>query len=93
MVDSIRPLSDPVGRQTPGTPEPPPQKTLWLRVNSGDKKALRKIELLLEMFPGGDRMVLYFPDSGKRMGAQCVIHPALLRETREILGEDNVVVR
>ena len=45
------------------------------------------------MFPGGERMVLYFPDSGKRMGAQCVIHPALLRELGEMLGEENVVVK
>ena len=94
MVDSIRPLSDPAGRQAPDAPPPPPpQKTLWLRLDSADKKALRKIELLLEMFPGGERMVLYFPDSGKRMGAQCVIHPALLRELGEMLGEENVVVK
>jgi DNA polymerase-3 subunit alpha len=93
MVDSIRPLADPAGRQAPEAPEAPAEKKLWLRLESGDKKALRKIELLLEMFPGSDPMVLYFSDSGKRMGAQCLLHPALLRELKEMLGENNVVVK
>ena len=95
MVDSIRPLADPAGRQEPEETEAPAetQRKLWLRLESGDKKALRKIELLLEMFPGSDPMVLYFSDSGKRMGAQCLLHPALLRELKELLGENNVVVK
>ena len=62
-------------------------------MDSTDAKNRRKIELLLEMFPGKDRMVLYFADTGKRLGADCVIHPALLRELREMLGEQNVVVK
>ncbi len=95
MVDSVRPLADPAGRQVPDAPAPqqPQRPRLWLRLRSDDKKALRKIELLLEMFPGSDQMVVYFSDTGKRMGAQCVIHNALVRELGELLGEENVVVK
>ena len=95
MVDSIRPLSGAGGQ--PGAeaavPSAPEQQKLYVRLNSADAKALRKIELLLEMFPGKDPMILYFADNGKRLGAQCVIHGALLRELREMLGEENVIVK
>ena len=91
MVDSIRPLSEP--EDAPAASPAPAQKKLWLRLNSTDARALRKIELLLEMFPGNEPMVVYFADSGKRMGASCVMHKALLRELRELLGEENVIVK
>ena len=90
MVDSVRPLS---GTAAVPAPEEPARQTLYVRMNSTDAKHRRKIELLLEMFPGKERMVLYFADTGKRLGADCVIHPALLRELREMLGEENVVVK
>ena len=92
MVDSLRPLSD----AEPGKPAPAPEtqrKKLWLRLPGEDQKLMRRIELLLEMFPGEDGMVLFFADSGRRLGARCVIHPALLRELQEMLGEQNVVVK
>ena len=94
MVDSIRPLADP-GAAQPDAPAPaaPARQKLYVRLKSADAKRLRRIELLLEMFPGDEQMVLYFEDSGKRLGATCVIHGALLRELREMLGEDNVVVK
>ena len=37
--------------------------------------------------------MLYFSDTRKKLGARCVIHPALLAELREMLGEDSVVVK
>ena len=45
------------------------------------------------MFPGTEPMVVYFQDTKKRMGARCVIHPALVDELREMLGPENVVVK
>ena len=95
MVDSLQPLTDADDGAPPAPPpEPQPQrKTLWLKLSGEEPKRMRRIELLLEMFPGRDRMVLYFADSGKRLGADCVIHPALLRELRDMLGDQNVVVK
>ena len=92
-VDTIRPLTDPEGAAAPAPAPAPERKKLWLKLKSTDSRAIRKIELLLEMFPGSDPMVLYYEDTGKRLGANCVIHDALLRELRELLGENNVVVR
>ena len=74
MVDTIRPLSD-LGPG--GTDEAPPkERKLWLRLKSYDAKIMRRIELLCEMFPGHERMIVFFADTGKRLGAECRIHPS-----------------
>ena len=89
MVDSIRPLSDldPL--------EDRPEKTgkLYIKLKSTDLKALRKIDLLREMFPGKDTMVQYFSDLGKQRSAPCLIHAALIAELKGLLGDGNVVVK
>ncbi|MBQ9411543.1 MAG: DNA polymerase III subunit alpha [Oscillospiraceae bacterium] len=90
-VDDIRPIDD---LDAPPRAQPDtPAKKLYLRVRSDDAKALRRIELLLEMFPGRDRLVLYLEDLKKQRTASCVLHPALVRELQERLGADNVVVK
>ncbi|MBR3861890.1 MAG: DNA polymerase III subunit alpha [Oscillospiraceae bacterium] len=87
-VDAIRPLSD----LDELRPAAPPVRKLYVKLQSTDEKLLRKIELLLNFFPGSDRLILFFPDLGKQRSAPCQIHPALVSELRERLGEENVVV-
>ena len=48
---------------------------------------------MCEMFPGRERMILVFADTGRRLGAECVIKNSLLRELEELLGRENVVVK
>ncbi|MGM9614861.1 MAG: DNA polymerase III subunit alpha [Oscillospiraceae bacterium] len=78
-------------------PEPVPAqekpRTLWVKLPSRDDPAFHRIELILTMFPGIEPMVVYFADTKKRLGARCVIHPALVEELREMLGADNVVIQ
>ena len=78
-----------------GTPNGPAGggQTLWLKLPGRDSPAFRHLELVLTMFPGTDPLVVYFEDTKKRLGARCVIHPALVQEMRETLGEKNVVVK
>ena len=45
------------------------------------------------MFPGQERMVIFFEDTKKRLGAPCLIHSALVEELTELLGKENVVVK
>mgnify|MGYP000189330358 CR=1 FL=1 len=91
MVDTVRPLSD---LNEPGASEPPKkERKLWLRLPTADPRLLRRIELLCEMFPGRERMILVFADTGRRLGAECVIKNSLLRELEELLGRENVVVK
>ena len=51
-----------------------------------------RIELILQMFPGDEQLVLVFEDTGRRAAARCVVHPALVEELRELAGPGNVAV-
>ena len=86
MVDSIQPL---------GNMRQPAQQTqtLYLRLPGQEDPRLRKVRLALSFFPGENPVVLYLQDSKKRMGSRCQIHPALLTDLKERLGEENVVVK
>ena len=82
------------GRQAPAPGRAPAGgQTLWLKLPSQSDPAFHHLELVLTMFPGTDPLVVYFADTKKRMGARCLIHPALIREMQETLGEKNVVVK
>ena len=91
VVDSLRPISDAVDRAAMQPRRKGPGK-LWVRLPGQSARVMRRIELLLEMFPGENKLILYFSDSGKRLGASCVIHPALVEELENMAGEDNVKV-
>ncbi|MCM1149621.1 MAG: DNA polymerase III subunit alpha [Butyricicoccus sp.] len=98
MVDSIRPLSDvasrlPVSAPAPEKPGEQAGRTLFVRVESGSAAGLRRLELLLNMFPGNETLVIYYPDLKKQRSACCLIHDALVAELRERFGEGNVVVK
>ena len=68
-------------------------RTLYLRLPAREHPLMRKLELLLMMFPGKSPLVIWCEAERKKIGARCRIHPALLQELREQLGEENVVVR
>ena len=87
MVDVIRPLGD-LERSSPGKAE-----KLWIRLPSREDSRLQKIKLVLSFFPGESQAILYFEDCKKRVGTRCMIHPALVEDLKERLGEENVVVK
>ncbi len=102
MVDAIRPLTEEALRTMPqshGRPEQPkpvqpdtPQR-IWVRLPGKDSPLVRRISLILQMFPGRQQIVLYFEDTKKRAAASCLIHDALIEELQELAGTENVVVK
>jgi len=90
LVESVRPLSC---EEKCTAPSPDGAQKLYVRLPSESCAAYERIKLLLIMFPGSSQAVFYFSDTGRRKGCACVIHDALLRELRELLGEENVVVK
>ncbi len=86
MVDTIRPLSN-LEEAAGGN------QTLYLRLPAREDPRLRKVRLALSFFPGESPVVLYFEDCKKRVGSRCEIHPALIKDLTERLGEENVVVK
>ena len=94
MVDSIRPLSDlEKPSAAPRQEGAAGDKTLYVRIPGREHPLFRRIELLLTMFPGDGRMVLYFEDTKKRVGAPCLLHESLIAELRELCGRENVVLK
>lgn len=89
LVDAVRPLND----QALPMEERRNAKRLYVKLASADGPVFEKIRKILLMFPGEEQAVFYFEDTKKRLGTPCVVHPALLRELRERLGEQNVVVK
>ena len=88
----LRTLRTPPRRDPPPRPEPPKRHRLWVRLPDSGHPALKRIELILKMFPGDEQLVLVFEDTGKRAAARCVVHPALVEELRELAGPGNVAV-
>ena len=94
VADKVLPLTEqgletlrtPPRRDPPPRPEPPKRHRLWVRLPDKDHPAVKRIELILEMFPGDEQLVLVFEDTGRRAAARCVVHPALVEELRELAG-------
>ena len=81
---------------SPLTPDPcilSPDKTLWVKLPSERDPLFEHIRLLLTMFPGLGRMIIYCEKEKKRIGTRCIVHEALLAELRELCGEKNVVIK
>ena len=97
MVESIRPISDAQQAQGPAGQEPAaPQaeeKKLWVKLPGQNDPRLKRIQLILSMFPGRQQMIVYCAAEKKRMGCRCLIHQALVDELKELLGGENVVVK
>ena len=91
MVDTIRPISDvnALGTQAP----PPKEKKLWVRLPSRYDPAMKRIELILTMFPGDGQLILWCEREQKRIGARCLLHEGLILELEEMLGKENVVLK
>jgi len=97
MVDSIRPISDienmPVAVQQPKPAVIEAGQKLYLKLPERTAENMRRIELLLKMFPGEQQMVIWCEREKKRIGAKCLLHEALIAELGELYGEENIVIK
>ena len=93
MVNSLRPLTDvgpdPVSAQAgAGNPQ-----KMYVRLKSERSREFERLKLLLEMFPGEQQLIIYFEDTRRRLGTSCIIYPSFVTELRQMLGEENVVLK
>ena len=68
-------------------------KTLYLKIAHTGQKGSEKIVPILNMFPGQVKTVIYYADTGVRMGGRCMPEEIMLEELRGLLGEKNVVLK
>ena len=88
-LDRIPPDHRPVSPEAP----PVPAGKLYLRFDREDSPLFRRVKNLFLLFPGESPAVLYFTENGRRLGARCLLHPALLEELNLLLGQENVIVK
>ena len=93
IINRARPISDyaqgdPETRQTPQL-----QGTLYLRLPGESDPRYPKVRAILGMFPGEGTAVVYFADTRQRRGTRCGFGESMLRELKNLLGEENVVLK
>ena len=96
VINRARPMTDySEGRAEPEmmTESIPASATLYLRIASETDVLFSKTKAIINMFPGGSKVVVYFADTKQRRGAQCALDPRMLTELKAILGKENVVVK
>ena len=105
MADTIRPIEEAdsmkaAAARPDGAPKPAPhgddpaaQQKLWVKLPAADDPRIKRIELILTMFPGQQQMVIYCAREKRKLTARCIIHDSLVAELKEMLGEENVVVK
>lgn len=92
IVNRARPISDYIE----GICEEEPVRqtgTLYLRLPSHEDSRYRKVRAMVNMFPGKNKVVVYFADTKQCRGAACELDRRLLQELTNVLGEENVVVK
>ena len=92
MCESIRPLEALEEDSEAGHPEPEVKK-LYLKLPGERSEEFMRTKRVLNMFLGNTPVVLYFEDTKKKKGTACLLHEALIKELKSILGEQNVVVK
>ena len=95
MVDKLEPLehlTEPTAVKAEA-PEAKKEQKLYVKIPSESHPIWGKIRILFSMFPGESGAVIVFADTRRRLGTNCLIHPALISQLREWLGEENVVVK
>ena len=68
-------------------------RKLYLRLAGETQPPYPKVKAVLHMFPGKMPAVLYFADTGLRLGTSCLPDEDLFQELRELLGTENVVIK
>jgi DNA polymerase-3 subunit alpha len=97
VINRVRPISDFANNSVEqDQPKELPKSlsgTLYLRLPNEEPKLFGKIRAILNMFPGNNKVVVYFEDTKVRRGSQCGLSHAMLSELKNVLGEANVVLK
>lgn len=98
ILNRARPMtdfSDPTNRVLAAAEQQdvPLNGTLYLRLPGEEGKLYPKIRAILNMFPGGSQVVLYFEDTRLRRGTRCGLRFTMLNELKNVLGDANVVLK
>ena len=99
VINRARPISD-FAQQPQVQPKVAPRISakplsgkLYLKIPTQDCSECRKVKAIIKMFPGDSEVVLYFADTKLRQGSRCLLAENMLAELKNLLGNENVVVK
>ena len=97
VVNRAQPISEFSANREEKTILPPKTTpltgTLYLRLSTQDGPLFGKIRAILGMFPGNSQVVVYFADTKQRRGSTCALDARMLTELKQVLGQENVVLK
>ena len=102
VVNRARPISDYAEQpaMAEAKPEPQPRKMpqistgkLYVQLKSESDERYRKVRAIINMFPGEWPVVLFFADNRTRRGSQASLDSRMIDELKNLLGEENVVLK
>ena len=96
VVNRARPISDYSERsaaQEQVKPQVITDGTLYLRLNSENDPNYRKVKAIVNMFPGNGSVKVMFADTRRLAGARASIDGVMLNELKNLLGDENVVLK
>ena len=96
VINRARPISDfekePV-REKPAEPQVVSGGTLYLKLEGESDTRYQKVRAIINMFPGEGTVKVFFADTRKMRGAQASFDERMLKELKNVLGEENVVLK
>jgi len=96
VINRARPISDFAdGSVEPEIPVKPEKKqgTLYLKLTGETDPNYRKVRAIVNMFPGDSQIKVFFVDTRKMRGSKAELDERMLRELRNVLGDESVVVK
>ena len=96
VINRARPISDysdGIVNPEPVRQAPPADGTLYLKLTGEEDPRLRKVKAILSMFPGDRKIVLFFADTRIRRGTAAALDSRMIAELKNVLGEENVVLK
>ena len=96
VINRARPISDFAKENPQPQQETKPQVltgTLYLRLPTEEGKLFPRVRAILNMFPGDSQAVVYFADTKQRRGTRCALDSRMLQELKNVLGDENVVLK
>ena len=93
MCDTARPLEGGLPAETEAAGAGEKRKTLYLRLPSMDSREMAQFRRIVYLFEGKEPVRIRLADSGKLIGTTAALQPSLIRAMRELLGDENVVLK
>ena len=95
VINRARPISDYASEEIAEPEQPVVQQgsKLYLQLTGEDDPRYAKVKAIINMFPGNAQVVLFFADTRNRRGAQATLDARMIAELKNVLGDENVVLK